>query len=195
MIYIIYFTNYGNCKQIAEIIKMEGENGKKGVKLENGEVIAPKDVLAWEPELVLFGAPIRNNMLTRQGREWLNRFAAVIRARNEQADRQLADKSGGPVTVKPWRGKISIFFTHRFAEGSFKIEINIKKYLKHLHIDTKHDTDKGKAETTLLDITVAPFVDVLVSKATGPLEQDAGAKVKAGIKAIALSMPSIPWVL
>jgi hypothetical protein len=176
MNWIIYFTKYGNCKKVAELVmKSQEDAGGTTCKMESGEVTTPKDVLADAPSLVFVGFPIRRDNLPRNARKWLVGFNDAIKAREEDVkklrkkDEKVKDQKLDLAAVKAWSGRILIFFTHRFAEDSFKIEVNIKKFFKKLQCK---------------DVVDGRFLDVLVAKVTGPVEEKAEAKVQAYIKSI-----------
>ncbi len=182
MNWIIYFTNYGNCKKVADLIEKGEKSAKREVKIENGEVATPKEVLGDSPAVIHFGAPIHHHQLSKKASKWLDRLVKEIKARSDAAAKPSGDVGADPGKGTPWMPKVAIFYTHRFPEDDFKIDVGIKKFLRKAVISKKSVKDgKETKGMALMDIVHVPFLGVLVSKVTGPLEAGANTKVEAWI--------------
>ncbi len=193
MNWIIYFTNYGNCKKVADLVEKKEKSAKQEVKIENGEVMAPKDVAGDSPAVIYFGTPIHHHQLSKRAKGWLNRLAKEIKVKDDATTKREKGTTD-PAMVKRWHPKVAIFYTHRFSEDDFKIDVSIKKFLRKAVISEKAvDGKKEKQVTTLMDLVPVPFLGVTVSKVTGPLEAGADEKVEAWIdKSKAALNPTSP---
>ncbi len=142
MNWIIYFTNYGNCKKVADLVEKKEKSAKQEVKIENGEVMAPKDVAGDSPAVIYFGTPIHHHQLSKRAKGWLNRLAKEIKVKDDATTKREKGTTD-PAMVKRWHPKVAIFYTHRFSEDDFKkasSEIKsvdgLLKFAKRVHQNT-----------------------------------------------------------
>nr|MDO8113697.1 hypothetical protein [Candidatus Sigynarchaeota archaeon] len=79
-IWIVYDSKFGNNKQIAEAL---GEIFKEGnaVHVQYAKKISPKEVAKDEPDMLLFGGPLRAGNISFTIKRWGSNFGRTLKSR------------------------------------------------------------------------------------------------------------------
>ncbi|NMC07687.1 MAG: hypothetical protein GYA24_20910 [Candidatus Lokiarchaeota archaeon] len=180
MNWIIYFTSYGNCRNLADMISKSDLPAMKEMRIENGELMTKNwlDKLKFEhlPRLIYLISPVRRHSVWKKARTWL---AILAKELCQRESNPLPQRRDAPITppAAPWRPRIALVLSHRFPEDRYKIELSVAKLLRKIKV-SKQDTNMSMA-----DLVVAPVLYITVEKVTGPLELAAADKVKSWITA------------
>lgn len=77
-ILIVYDSKYGNNRQIANLIAETLQKAAHEVKVNYAKDLSPKAALAFQPEIFLFGGPIRAGMVSFTIKRWVSRFSGRL---------------------------------------------------------------------------------------------------------------------
>jgi menaquinone-dependent protoporphyrinogen IX oxidase len=78
-ILIIYDSKYGNNKQIAEFIAQKMQKANNAVKVHYAKSISKKEALVFQPDVLLFGGPIRAGMISYTAKSWVSGFSSLLK--------------------------------------------------------------------------------------------------------------------
>lgn len=169
MIHVIYFSIYGNCKNVADMIgDHERKNGHE-VLVESGEIMTADELKTMKdaelPGTIFLACPVRRGTIVKQGRKWLEALAKEIGRRDA------------------WRPKVAIVFTHRIAGHEFKITLAVKKLARKIHVSLVQDlATKHRASAPLASLIPAPPLALRVTDVRGPLEKAAPDQLASWLK-------------
>ncbi len=77
-ILIVYDSKYGNNKQIAELMAQKLQDANNAVKVAYAKDISKKEALTFQPDIFLFGGPIRAGMIAYTIKSWVAGFSSRL---------------------------------------------------------------------------------------------------------------------
>jgi menaquinone-dependent protoporphyrinogen IX oxidase len=79
-IWIVYDSKYGNNKQIAEALGGLFNEGNV-VHVHHAKDITPKEAIEDQPDILLFGGPLRAGMISFTIKGWASKFAHLLKSK------------------------------------------------------------------------------------------------------------------
>jgi menaquinone-dependent protoporphyrinogen IX oxidase len=76
-VWIVYDSKFNNNKQIAEVLAGLFKEGN-AVHVHHAKDVSPKEAIDSEPDILLFGGPLRAGMISFTAKGWLSKFARML---------------------------------------------------------------------------------------------------------------------
>ncbi len=82
-VWIVYDSKYNNNKQIAEVLANLFKEGNE-VHVHHAKDVSPKEAIESEPDILLFGGPLRAGMISFTAKGWLSKFAHMLSSKGRK---------------------------------------------------------------------------------------------------------------
>jgi menaquinone-dependent protoporphyrinogen IX oxidase len=76
-VWIVYDSKYNNNKQIAEVLAGLFKEGNE-LHVHHAKDVSPKEAIESQPDILLFGGPLRAGMISFTAKGWLSKFAHIL---------------------------------------------------------------------------------------------------------------------
>lgn len=86
-ILVVYDSKFGNNRQIANFIADKLQKANHEVKVHHAKDLSPKAALTFQPEVFLFGGPIRMGMVSFTAKRWVSRFSSRLNKKGFKLNR------------------------------------------------------------------------------------------------------------
>ena len=80
-VWIVYDSKYNNNKQVAEALAAIFKEGGNAVHVHHAKDVSPKEAFESQPDILLFGGPVRAGMVSFTAKSWVGKFANSLKSK------------------------------------------------------------------------------------------------------------------